>query len=113
MKVTYKTDSISIEVDGADTKSCFDQLAGAVEIFSHKACGACDSTNTVPVVRENQGNVFREVRCLDCGASLAFGQRRTDGALYPRRRDKEGNYLNHNGWTKFRRADTHEESVNF
>jgi hypothetical protein len=113
MKVTYKSDKVNIEVDGKDTKDCFSQLAGAVEVFGSSTCGACDSHNTVPVVRENQGNTYYEIRCQDCGASLAFGQRRQDGALFPRKKDKDGNYLNANGWTKFRRADSHEEPVNF
>lgn len=102
MKVRYKSDRIEIEVEGQAAKDCFDQLANAVEIFGASVCGACDSKNTTPVVRENQGNTFRELQCHDCGASLAFGQRKVDGALYPRRRDKEGNRLDGNGWTKWK-----------
>ena len=108
MKVRFRTDKTEIEVEGKDTKDCFTQLAGAVEVFGNTTCGACDSTNTVPVVRENGGNHYYEVRCRDCGASLSFGQRRQDGALFPRLKDKDGNYLNHNGWTKYRK-----EEVNF
>jgi hypothetical protein len=112
MKVTYKSDKIDIEVDGKDTKDCFAQLAGAIEVFGHSTCGACDSTCTYLSVRENQGNTYYEMRCRDCGASLAFGQRRTDGALFPRRKDKDGNYLPTNGWTKYRKSEAPEE-VNF
>ena len=102
MKVLYKTDRMSIEVEGSDAKECFDKVAGAIEVFGATTCGACDSKNTSPVTREVQGNVYREMQCHDCGASLAFGQRKIDGALYPRRKDKDGQYINGNGWAKWR-----------
>ena len=102
MKVKYTSDRITVEVEGKDTKDCFTQLAGAIEVFGATTCGACDSKNTTPVVREHSGNHYYEVQCHDCGSSLAFGQRRVDGALYPRRKDKDGNYLSSNGWTKWK-----------
>lgn len=102
MKVRYKSERVEIEIEGQDTKSVFAELAGAIEVFGVTTCGACDSKNTVPVAREVQNNHYFEVACRDCGASLAFGQRKIDGALYPRRKDKEGNYLNSNGWTKWK-----------
>lgn len=103
MKIRYKTDRIEVEVEGKDTKDCFSQLAGAVEVFGIGVCGECDSTNTYPVTRENKGNHFYEVRCADCGCSLSFGQRKIDGALYPRRRDADGNAIGSSGWTKWSR----------
>lgn len=105
MKVRFKTDAVDIEVDGKDTKDVFVQLAHSVEVFMHTTCGMCDSHSTMPVVRENGGNQYHEMRCMSCGATLAFGQRRSDGALFPKRKDKDGNWLGNSGWVKFRRAE--------
>lgn len=113
MKVKYKTDRIEVEVEGKDTKDVFTQLAGAIEVFGASVCGACDSKNTSPVSREVQGNHYFEMQCHDCGASLGFGQRKIDGALYPRRRDKDGNFLNGNGWTKWRERKAAQEVETF
>ena len=101
MKVRYKTAKCEVEVEGVDSKDCFTQLATAIEVFGTAQCGACDSPNTCPTVRENGGNHFYEVRCLDCGSAISFGQRRQDGSLFPRRKSKEGDYLPNNGWTKW------------
>jgi hypothetical protein len=52
-------------------------------------------------VRENDGNEYYEIRCVDCGAKLAFGANKKGGGLFPRRKDAEGNWLPDNGWTKW------------
>ena len=108
MKIRYKTERIEIEVEGADTKACFSELAGAVEVFGVNICGACDSNTVVPIVRENAGNKFYELRCTSCGCSLGFGQRKVDGALYPRRRDADGNSIGENGWSKWNRDSANQ-----
>ena len=109
MKVKYKLETIEVEVEGKDTKDCFTQLAGAVEVFGNTRCCACDSARTVPVTRENQGNTFYEIKCLDCGASLGFGQKRQDGSLFPKKKDKEGGWLDNSGWLKWQPKDDIED----
>ena len=101
MKIRHKTDRVEIEVEGGDVKDCFVELANAVEVFSNSTCGACDSHNTAPSVREKEGNVYHEMRCLDCGAALSFGQTRVGNRLYPRRKGKDGSFLSGNGWVKW------------
>jgi hypothetical protein len=32
---------------------------------------------------------------------LNFGTRKADGQIYPRRKDKDSNWLPNNGWTKY------------
>lgn len=108
MKVRYKGQSFDVEVEGKDTKDAFGQLAGAIEVFGNTACGACGAPGAVPVVRENDGHQFHEMRCRQCGAVLAFGQKKDGGALFPKRKDKEGNWLDGNGWVKFKRAESFE-----
>lgn len=104
MKVSYQMAKGEVIVEGGDVKECFEELAHAVEVFGHSQCGACESMNVVPSVREAQGNTYYEVRCQDCGAALSFGQTRVGNRLYPRRKDKSGNYLPGNGWTKWQGA---------
>ncbi len=110
MKVTYKTvDSrISVEVEGKDNKDIFKQLSLFQELFDNGKCGACDSERIRFVVREVQGNTYYELRCLDCGATLAFGQKKADGSLFPKRKDKEGNWLPNGGWVKWQPRDSEE-----
>ena len=105
MKVTYRLRSCNLEVEGKDSKDCFLQLSAAVEVFVHSQCGDCQSPDVTPCVRENSGNTYYEMRCSNCHATLAFGQRRQDGALYPRRKNsKTGEWLPNNGWVKFERS---------
>lgn len=104
MKVRYKGQGFDVEVEGKDTKDCFGQIAQAVEVFGHTACGACGAPGAVPVVRERDGHNFFEMRCKGCGACLAFGQKKDGGALFPKRKDKQGNWLDGSGWVKFQRA---------
>jgi ribosomal protein L40E len=101
MRIRHKSDRLEIEVEGSDVKECFTELANAVEVFSNSVCGACDSTNTSPAVREREGNVYHEMVCRDCGATLGFGQTRVGGKLFPRRKGKDGSYLPGNGWQKW------------
>ncbi len=105
MKVRYEVENVQIEVEGKDSKDVFTQLAASVEVFSHTTCGNCGSKHTVPVVRDMQGNTYHEMRCRACGACLAFGQKRADGSLFPKRKDKDGQWLDNNGWVKFRRQE--------
>lgn len=104
MKVRMKMadGQFEVEVDGKDTKDCFAQIATSAEVFGNSTCGACDSTRTVPSVRERDGNTFYEMKCLDCGATLAFGQKKQDGSLFPKRKGKDGSYLEGNGWMKWK-----------
>jgi hypothetical protein len=104
MKVRMKLADgrVEVEVDGKDTKDCFAQVASSTEVFGQTVCGACDSTRTFPIVREHDGNQFFEMRCMDCGAALAFGQKKQDGSLFPKRKGKDGGYLEGGGWLKWK-----------
>jgi hypothetical protein len=93
---------VTVSAEG-DAKEVFGELAGAAEVFGQNACGACGSELTVPVVREVEGNTYYEMRCQSCGACLAFGQRRQDGKLFPRRK-KDENWLPNRGWVNHRAA---------
>jgi hypothetical protein len=101
MKIKHRTDRMEIEVEGGDVKDCFIELANAVEVFSQSVCQACESPDTMPRVREKDGNSYFEVFCNSCNAALSFGQTRVGNRLYPRRKGKDGSYLPHHGWVKW------------
>ena len=101
MKVTKKIGNLTIEFDGETQKDIFKQLSSLEEVFGEKACGKCGSENLRFIVRENDGNEFYELRCMDCGAILSYGQHKKGGTLFPKRKDADGNYMKHNGWYKY------------
>ena len=82
-------------------RSCFAQVASAMEVFGHSHCGACGSDNVTPQVREVDGNMYYELKCNNCHAALSFGQKRSGGQLFPRRKDKANNWLDKGGWVKW------------
>ena len=45
---------------------------------------------------------------MDCGAKLAFGVMKKGGRLFPKRKDKENNWLPNGGWVKWN-PDTQKE----
>jgi hypothetical protein len=102
MKLTYKINNkLSFEIEGEGQKEIFKELSAIQEIFSEESCGLCKSTNLRYVVRNVDGNDYYEIRCIDCGAILAFGQHKKGGTLFPRRKDDEGKWLPNRGWHKY------------
>ena len=101
MKVTKTVGNLTLDVDRETQKEVFKELAAFEEVFGESSCGKCSSENLRFVVRENDGNEYYEIRCVDCGARLAFGSHKKGGGLFPRRKDAEGNWLPDGGWTKW------------
>lgn len=102
MKVKYRiNDKLEFELEGEGQKDIFKELALIQEIFGEAKCGLCGSTNLRFVVRSVEGNDYYELRCVDCGAVLAFGQHKKGGTLFPKKKDEEGHYLPNHGWHKW------------
>lgn len=102
MKVIYKAnDKLQFELEASGQKEIFKELALIQEIFSETKCGICGSTNIKFVVRSIDGNDYYELRCIDCGAILSFGQHKKGGTLFPKRKDDNNNYLPNYGWHKW------------
>ena len=103
MRVNYTTRNgrLTVELEGDSAKSVFEDLAKFQEVFEETKCGKCGSENVRFVVRNVDDNLYYEVRCMDCGARLAFGSHKKGGGLFPRRKDAEGNWLPDGGWTKW------------
>lgn len=108
MKVSYRTGDgrITVEVEGKDNRDVFAQLALFQEIYETRRCGACDSENVRMIVREVQGNTYYELKCMECGARLAFGQKKADGSLFPKKKSKDGQWLPNGGWVKWTGNDS-------
>lgn len=102
MKLNYKvSDRLSFELEGEGQKEIFKELSAIQEIFGEESCGLCKSHNLRYVVRNVEGNDYYELRCVDCGAILAFGQHKKGGTLFPRRKDDDGKWLPNRGWHKY------------
>ena len=106
MKLISTFSNVIIEVEGVSPKDVFGQMAAAAEVLGNNTCGACDSKAVAPTVRVVESNSYYAMKCTGCGSELSFGQKKADGSLFPKRKDKDGNWLPGNGWVKFKRADT-------
>lgn len=110
MKVLYKpTDKLQFELEGSGQKEIFKELAIIQEIFSEEKCGLCNSTNFKFVVRNVDGNDYYELRCQACGGILSFGQHKKGGTLFPKRKDDNNNWLEHNGWHKWQKEQDNKK----
>jgi len=101
MKVNYNLSKLSVEFDGETVRDVWKQIAVFQEVFGESACGKCGSENLRFVVRENEGNEYYELRCIDCNAKLQFGANKQGGGLFPRRKDADGNWIDNSGWQKW------------
>ncbi len=94
------SNEMSVEFEANGQKDLVETLASLSEVLSQKVCGACEGFSLKYQVRTVDGNTYYEIKCNNkgCGAVLSFGQHREGGTLFPKRKDKEGNYLDNNGW---------------
>ena len=107
MKAHYRTASgrISFELEGSNPKELLRAIAEVQEVFeADTSCGCCGKDKLIFRVRVTGDNEFYELHCQDCSAVLSFGQRKTGGRLYPKRRDAEGKLLPDGGWAVYVRA---------
>ena len=101
MKAKFKVNKLSVEFEADSVREIWKQLSTFQEVFGETSCGKCGSENLRFVVRENDGNEYYELRCVDCGAKLAFGANKKGGGLFPKRKDADGNWLPDGGWQKW------------
>lgn len=109
MKLKYTVnDKLEFELDADGQKEIFKELSSLQEIFGESSCGLCDSPNIKFVVRNVEDNDYYEIRCLDCGAILAFGQHKKGGTLFPKRKADDGTWLPNRGWHKWNPKEKEE-----
>jgi len=113
MKLQYTTADgrMTVEIDGETQAEVWRQLASFQEIFED---------NTAKRDGEEGNDVRYVVRTVDddeyfekqyCGSNSklfgvkkAYGQMKKGGRLFPKIKDKDGNYYNNNGWVKYDKA---------
>lgn len=104
MKAHYNTADgrIGFEITGDTVKALFKEIAAIQEVFdAESSCGCCGKTNLRFLARKVDKFDFYELACQDCHARFAFGQNLEGGALFPKRKDKDGEWLPNRGWAKF------------
>ena len=103
MKVSYttKNERLTAEIEGDSPRDIFASVDKFQEVVEETVCGKCGSENLRFVVRNVDDNLYFEIRCMDCGARLAFGSHKKGGGLFPKRKDAEGKWLPDNGWVKW------------
>lgn len=109
MKAHYRTENgrITFELSGETAKDLFSSIAAIQEVFEADIfCGCCNESALRFVVRKVDDFDFYELRCLTpkCHAKLAFGQAKKGGGLFPKRKDKDGNWLPNGGWEKYQKG---------
>jgi hypothetical protein len=111
MKVNYTNLSgrIMVELEGETQADLFEQLAHFQEVFDESQCGKCQSEDLRFQVRNVDDNLYYELKCADCGARLAFGVMKKGGRLFPRRKDRDSNWLPNRGWVKWNPETKQEE----
>ena len=102
----------NLTVHGDTHKELFSSMASYQEVFDTHKCGKCNGTDLRYVVRDDkEENTYYEIRCtkIGCRAKLAFGVHKgKEGTLFPKKKDKEGNYITDDGWLKWN-AETKQE----
>lgn len=109
MKAKYNTANgrLSFEIEGETVKALFSHVSSIQEVFdAEKVCGMCNSEDIRYLARKVDDFDFYELACQKCRARFAFGQAKKGGALFPKRRDDDGNPLPHGGWSRYENQST-------
>jgi hypothetical protein len=104
IEAQYKTRDghLILKVQGETPKDLFRQLSMVQDIFeAGDSCGCCNSKNIRFRVRTHEGMDFYELLCQDCAAQFSFGQHKTGGTLFPKRRNDAGEELPNRGWHRY------------
>lgn len=104
MEVSYRTQNgrFTFKVQGEDVKAIFAQIAAVQEVFdADTECGCCQSKDIRFLHRKVDDYLFYELSCNACHARFSFGQAKKGGALFPKRKDENGEWSPNRGWSKW------------
>lgn len=79
--------TVQVEATAADARQAMRGIGELVMMFQHGPCGNpnCGSDRVVPVhKRTKQGYDYYYLQCSKCSWEFNFGQRQSDGALFPK-----------------------------
>ena len=96
------SDRLSFELNADNQRDMFEELAALQEVFGMLKCEKCSGTDLKYVVRENADkDKFYELYCQNqnCRARFEFGSHKQTKTLFPKRKEKDGTWLPHSGWT--------------
>lgn len=116
MKINYTTNDgkMTVELEGTTQQELFAALAEFQEVFEDNTCikGDESSSNVRFRVRNVDDNKYFEKVCVQPGVlrnvRKSYGQLKVGGGLFPKNKDKDGNWLPDNGWVKWN-ADSGKE----
>lgn len=117
MKAVYQTKNgrLNVELEASTHKELWKQLASFQEVFEETKCGKCKKENLRFVIRKSKDAKgkeyeYHELRCVDCGAKLAFGVLDDgSGSLFPKRKNDDGSVRGEWGWVKWNQEKQVEE----
>jgi hypothetical protein len=116
MKLNYRSKNgrFAVEFEGAGHKDIWAQIGSFQEVFEEPCCGKCQNDDLRFVVRKTTDGKkeydYHELRCVKCGAKLAFGiMNDGSGSLFPKRKDKDGKAVGTRGWVKWNPETEKEE----
>tara|TARA_R110000824_G_C14770455_1_gene630856 strand:- start:47 stop:382 length:336 start_codon:yes stop_codon:yes gene_type:complete len=111
MKVKFTTPNgrVTAELEGDTQVEIFSQLSAFQEVFGETTCGKCGSDHTKFQIRNVEDNLYYELKCSDCGGKLAFGVMKKGGRLFPKRKNKDNEWLPDSGWVKWNSETKREE----
>jgi hypothetical protein len=101
IKYTTKNKRLEAEIESDSVKETFKKLAEFQEVFDESSCGLCQNDDIRFIVRTVESNDYYELKCKNCFAKLAFGQHKSGGSLFPKRKNSDGTYSESKGWHKW------------
>lgn len=115
MKATLRYNRSSgfwIEVEAENIKQAIKMMSEYLEVFGVHECGKCQSTALVcQHFEDKDGHDYYKLRCTACGALLDFGQHKSGGTLFVKRKDKEGMWLPDGGWYHYSKRQQQSEEA--
>ncbi len=108
VKLSMVMGGVTVQVEAPDALVAIKELSNYNAFFGETTCGMCQSTDVVPSHRAAKGYDFYEMACCKCGATLSFWSDQEDGTLFPKRKDKAGNWLDNKGWSKYQPQQTQQ-----
>jgi hypothetical protein len=113
----HKVGKMVFAIDYTNDQDLWEKIGHLDEVYSNQKCGKCGNEDVKFVKREStKGNKtfkYYELWCSDrqkCKAKLAFGIHNTDDkTLFPKRKTKDGSYLENDGWVSYDKGENPEE----
>lgn len=107
--VKIRMGNLEIEVTGGVKEVM--EACNEFAVLNETSCGACGSGSVSPQHRRVPGTDengratiwdYYSFRCGECNAELKIGERKDKTGFYPKRKDRDGSWLENKGWVVYR-----------